>query len=265
MIGKNSIFPALVVAVVLAGCGGAERTAIQIDRLMYNNLATVTISGPNLDKGITVVAPQCTGIVEVAGGTATQRTYTCTPSTVGSMTLAVTGGGATLHSTTFYIPQPHVSLKTTMGDILIELDPTGAPISVKNFLKYVNSGFYTNLIFHRVIASFVIQAGGFDVDLVAKTPEAPIKLEVGNGLSNLRGTVAMARSGELNSATSQFYINSVDNVSLDTLGGGYAVFGKVVVGLDIVDAISGVVTGTTNSMPDVPIVPVFITSISQTQ
>ena len=259
----KSILSALVFAIFLTACGGAQRTAITADRLMYNSLATFTVSGPNLDKGIVVVSPLCTGIVELGGGTATQRTYTCTPLTVGVMAVTVTGGGTTLHSDTFTVPPPQVSIKTTMGDITLELDPVAAPISVKNLLKYVSASFYTNLIFHRVIPNFVIQAGGYDSALVAATPGTPIKLEAGNGLSNLRGTVAMARSDAADSATSQFYINTVDNVNLDTLGGGYAVFGKVVSGLQTVDAISAVVTGTSNSMSDVPVIPVVITSVTR--
>jgi peptidyl-prolyl cis-trans isomerase A (cyclophilin A) len=111
----------------------------------------------------------------------------------------------------------------------------------------------------------VIQTGGFDASLVQVTPRAPIKLEVPNGLSNLRGTVAMARTAVADSATSQFYINVVDNVSLDTLGGGYAVFGKVLTGLDTVDAISAVPTAVTGSMADVPVTAVTVLSMTQSQ
>jgi peptidyl-prolyl cis-trans isomerase A (cyclophilin A) len=251
----------------MAACGGGalETTTITPDRLMYGSVTTLVVSGINLDKGIAMVVPQCIGMTELSGGTATQRVYTCTPNAVGDISASVTGGGATLHAVKLTIPQPRVNMKTSMGDMVLELDPSKAPLSVKNFLQYVNASFYSNQIFHRVIPNFVIQTGGFDSNLVQATPRAPIKLEVPNGLSNLRGTVAMARTAVADSATSQFYINAVDNVSLDTLGGGYAVFGKVLTGLDTVDAISAVPTAVKNGMEDVPITAVVVLSMTQTQ
>jgi cyclophilin family peptidyl-prolyl cis-trans isomerase len=255
----------LLAVTVLVACGGVETTTISPSRLMYNQTATFTIEGPNLDKGITLVAPLCLNIKEAEGGEATKRTFTCTPNTVGDMTVAVTGGGSLLHSTVLKISAPQVTLKSSMGDMVLELNPKAAPLAVKNFLQYVNDGFYTNLIFHRVIAGFVIQAGGFDANLVTSTPRAAIKLEVNNGLSNVRGSLAMARTFEPDSATSQFYINTVDNLSLDTLNGGYAVFGSVVSGLATVDAIGAVPTAVSQSLADVPVTPVLILSMVQTQ
>jgi cyclophilin family peptidyl-prolyl cis-trans isomerase len=136
---------------------------------------------------------------------------------------------------------------------------------VNNFLSYVRQGFYTNTLFHRVIAGFVVQGGGYTTGLVEKTGKAePIVLEANNGLSNLRGTLAMARTSELNSATSEFYLNLVDNVALDTLNGGYAVFGKVRdEDLRVIDAIALQPTGTVNGMRDVPLSEVTITSVTQ--
>lgn len=139
--------------------------------------------------------------------------------------------------------KPVVVLDTTAGPITIELDRAKAPISVDNFLKYVDKGFYDGLIFHRVIPNFMIQGGGFTESggaLQEKKQGAlpAIKNESGNGLSNTRGTVAMARTQDPNSATSQFYINHGDNAQLDSYGGGYAVFGKVVGGMDVIDAIA---------------------------
>jgi len=139
-----------------------------------------------------------------------------------------------------------VLLKTNMGDIVIELYPDKAPKSVENFLTYVKSGFYDDTIFHRVIAGFMIQGGGFTKDLTQKKTRAPIAIESKNGLSNLRGTLAMARTGDPNSATAQFFINTVDNARLDYVSDanpGYAVFGKVIGGLDVVDKIRAVPTG----------------------
>jgi peptidyl-prolyl cis-trans isomerase A (cyclophilin A) len=163
--------------------------------------------------------------------------------------------------------KPVVVLDTSLGKITVELDPEKAPITVANFLKYVDSGFYDNTIFHRVMPDFMIQGGGMDDKLEEKPTRAPIKNESGNGLSNTRGTIAMARRPDPNSATAQFFINLFDsNKRLDNYAGGYAVFGKVTSGMDVVDAIAKVQTGTkiqpsTNqAMDDVPLKPVYIKS-----
>jgi peptidyl-prolyl cis-trans isomerase A (cyclophilin A) len=254
------------ILLTLASCGGGlAATNITADRWMYGSLTTITVDGPNLDKGITLIAPKCTGIAEVAGGTEILRTYTCTPNATGPITFSIIGGNVQLRAITHDVPAPQVTVVTTMGNIVLELDPTAAPLSVNNFLKYVNDGFYTNLIFHRVIPGFVIQGGGFDNSLTAAKTRDPIKLEVPNGLSNLRGTVAMARSAAADSATSQFYINTVDNVNLDTLGGGYAVFGKVVNGMENVERIEIVPTVSTPFFENLPQNAVIITSATQTK
>jgi peptidyl-prolyl cis-trans isomerase A (cyclophilin A)/peptidyl-prolyl cis-trans isomerase B (cyclophilin B) len=141
---------------------------------------------------------------------------------------------------------PKVLIKTSMGDITVELYPDKAPKSVENFLTYVKSGFYDGTIFHRVIAGFMVQGGGFTKDLTMKKTRAPVANESKNGLSNLRGTLAMARTADPNSATAQFFINTVDNPRLDYASDaepGYCVFGKVTAGLDIVDKIRAVPTG----------------------
>jgi len=158
---------------------------------------------------------------------------------------------------------PTVLMKTSKGDITIELDMAKAPISVKNFLSYVDAKFYDGTIFHRVIKGFMIQAGGLTADFVEKQARAPIKNESGNGLSNLRGTIAMARMEDLNSATAQFYINHVNNLSLDTYK--YAVFGKVTKGLDIVDAIAAVPTATIKGYQDAPRQTVSIISVRRVE
>ncbi len=163
-------------------------------------------------------------------------------------------------------PYPQVTMVTTKGTIVVELYPLNAPVTVANFLQYVTDGFYKNKIFHRVINNFVIQGGGFDAQLNLAANRPPIALEVCNGLSNTRGTIAMARTDVLNSATSQFFVNVADNTTLDTSGGGYAVFGKVVSGLDVVDLIKAVPTQTVNGFGDnVPITPITITSATKTQ
>ncbi|WDU63609.1 peptidylprolyl isomerase [Pseudomonas poae] len=156
---------------------------------------------------------------------------------------------------------PHVLISTTNGDIEIELDPVKAPISTKNFLAYVDKGFYTNTIFHRVIPGFMVQGGGFTQSMSQKPTDAPIKNEASNGLHNVRGTLSMARTNDPNSATSQFFINVADNAFLDPgRDAGYAVFAKVVKGMDVVDVIVNSRTTTKQGMQNVPIDPVYIKS-----
>lgn len=158
---------------------------------------------------------------------------------------------------------PVVVLETSKGNIEIELNPDKAPITVQNFLGYVDSKFFDGLIFHRVIETFMIQGGGFTPEMSQKSGKPPIENEAGNGLPNEKYTVAMARTGVVNSATSQFFINTADNAFLNhknetAQGFGYAVFGKVVAGKEIVDAIAKVKTGTKNGMADVPVETVTI-------
>jgi len=155
-----------------------------------------------------------------------------------------------------------VTLDTTMGKIVLQLDAAKAPKSVDNFVKYVKAGHYDGTVFHRVIPSFMIQGGGMTPDLKEKPTRAPIPLEARNGLDNVRGTVAMARTADPNSATSQFFINVKDNDFLNAAnsrdGNGYAVFGKVVSGMDVVDKIRAVPTGSVGPYDDVPTKPVII-------
>jgi peptidyl-prolyl cis-trans isomerase A (cyclophilin A) len=149
--------------------------------------------------------------------------------------------------------QQKVRLVTSAGDIVVEVDAERAPKSAENFLRYVKAGHYNGVIFHRVIENFMIQTGGYKPDLSEKPTLAPIPLEVGRGLSNVRGSLAMARTGDPNSATSQFFINVADNARLDDAGGGYAVFGKVVEGMDVVDQIRAVptrVVGVHGNLPE---------------
>ncbi len=160
---------------------------------------------------------------------------------------------------------PKVVLETTMGRIVLELYPDKAPKTVANFLTYVDEGFYDGTIFHRVIPGFVLQGGGYTADFRQKPTRPPIPNEADNGLSNLRGTIAMARTADPHSATSQFFINLVDNKRLDHTGKGdsqawgYAVFGKVVEGMDVVDKIARVRTGPRGPFPsDCPLETVLI-------
>lgn len=153
---------------------------------------------------------------------------------------------------------PHVVIETSLGTIVAELYADKAPATVENFLAYAETGYYDGTIFHRVISRFMIQGGGFDTEMVKKPTRAPIQNEADNGLKNLRGTLAMARTFDPHSATSQFFINQVDNVSLDHKAKngrdwGYAVFGNVVEGMDVVDAIASVKTGNLRRMPNAPL------------
>src|ERR1035437_5718066 len=157
---------------------------------------------------------------------------------------------------------PQVMLETSMGTIKIELFKEKAPITVRNFLSYAKEGHYDGLIFHRVIKDFMLQGGGMNENMEVKKPKFAIKNEATNGLLNKRGTLAMARTSVVDSATCQFFINTVDNAFLDHKGKhqdhfGYCVFGQVLDGLDVVDQIRGVKTGNKNGHSDVPLEPVF--------
>jgi len=161
---------------------------------------------------------------------------------------------------------PQVLMETSMGSIKIELFKEKAPITVRNFLSYVNEGFFDGLIFHRVISNFMVQGGGMDESMQSKKTKFAIKNEAANGLSNKRGTLAMARTSVVDSATAQFFINVADNAFLDYRGKtpdlfGYAVFGQVVDGMEVVEAIRQVKTGSKGGHSDVPLEPVFIKSV----
>ncbi|RMD73472.1 MAG: peptidyl-prolyl cis-trans isomerase [Lentisphaerae bacterium] len=159
-----------------------------------------------------------------------------------------------------------VLMQTSMGDMKIELDDELAPITVKNFLDYVDEGFYDGTIFHRVIPKFMIQGGGFEPGMIEKPTHPPIKNEATNGLPNKRGTIAMARTNVVDSATSQFFINQVDNDFLNYQGPsqfGYCVFGKVIEGIEVIDEIAQVKTGRHGFHDDVPLQPVVIQSVKR--
>ena len=164
---------------------------------------------------------------------------------------------------------PLVLLETTMGDITIELDIKNAPISSANFLAYVDEGYFVDTIFHRVIPNFMVQGGGVTADMKDKpNKRAPIQNEANNGLKNDRGTLAMARTGDPHSATAQFFINHADNAFLNfssetTQGWGYAVFGKVTDGMDVVDTIAKISTGNNGGHQDVPTETITITGASR--
>ena len=163
-----------------------------------------------------------------------------------------------------------ITIKTNLGVMVAELDDEKAPVTVDNFMRYVNDGFYNGTIFHRVIKSFMVQGGGYDEELNHKKTSEAIVNEAGNGLSNLRGTLSMARTGVIDSATSQFFINLRDNFFLDhkdetAQGFGYAVFGKLVEGMDVLDKVGDVETGRYFTMNDVPLENVVIEEVCEVE
>ena len=175
----------------------------------------------------------------------------------GALLATVLAGGA------WAADAPRVKFATTLGDFVVELAPDKAPKTVDNFLQYVKDKHYDGTVFHRVIEIFMVQGGGFTPDMKQKPTGAPVALEAGNGLKNEMGTIAMARTGDPNSATSQFFINVRDNPALDAPnpdGRGYAVFGKVVAGMDVISKIKVVPTGDKGPYRDVPLTPVVIKS-----
>ena len=165
------------------------------------------------------------------------------------------------------MPAAHILMTTTVGPMTLELDADNAPKTVENFLSYVSSGFYDGTIFHRVINNFMVQGGGFTADMEQKATQAPIENEANNGLKNGRGTIAMARTQDPHSATAQFFINVQDNDFLNHTtenmqGWGYAVFGKVTDGEDVLDKIRCVQTGSQAGHQDVPVEPIIIESVT---
>ena len=175
-----------------------------------------------------------------------------------------------LSTSAFGQSNPVVVMETSAGSIKIELRADLTPITVENFLRYVDNGYYDGLIFHRVISGFMVQGGGFDPDMVQKSTYDPIKNEADTGISNARGTIAMARTGVVDSATSQFFINLVNNERLDFqnsshYGYGYTAFGRVVEGMDIVDQIARVATVSQRGYQNVPLEPVVINSLKRDQ
>jgi cyclophilin family peptidyl-prolyl cis-trans isomerase len=177
--------------------------------------------------------------------------------------LVLTGGSVNAQN-----KHPRVALETSKGRIVVELDDEKAPMTVANYLAYVDDGFYAGTVFHRVIQGFMIQGGGFTAELAKKPTQAPVLNEAKNGLKNERGTIAMARTNDPHSATAQFFINTNDNDQLDHPsfdGWGYAVFGRVIEGLETLDAIAAVETGHSGGMSDVPREAVVIESAQRVE
>ncbi len=258
---------------LLSGCGGGGAdpvTGLTATNLKFGQMATLTLQGNALDNAIQVTSPACSQVILASITSAKERTALCLVGKTGTSTLTVSSASNyVVYTGTLTVPEPQVTLKTSLGNIVMELNPTAAPLTVRNLLSYVSKGFYSNTLFHRVIPGFMVQGGGFTSGMALKTDTATaIKLESQNGLLNTRGNVAMARTSVADSATSQFFINLVDNTSLNyasSTSPGYAVFGKVVSGMDVVDNMAKVTTTTVGGNANVPVADVLILSATQNQ
>ncbi len=268
---------------LLSACGGGASdfppvvTGFKVQSAQYSRTAVIYIGGNDLRSSMTVdTGGACTNPSFSSNSSTSLLVLNCTLVKVGEVPVTVKdGNGNVVYQTTVTVPKPQVTVATSSGDITLELDPTAAPITVTNFLNYVHSGYYTSTLFHRVIAGFVVQGGGYTTGLLKKPGQtAPIVLESNKGLSNLRGTIAMARLGDdpndpvgsANSATSEFFINLADNTYLDyqtAKAPGYAVFGTVLQGMTVVDDIATQPTGTVGLAKNVPLTDVTITSATQ--
>jgi peptidyl-prolyl cis-trans isomerase A (cyclophilin A) len=260
----------------LTGCGGSTApnfpvTEITVNQLKYGQLSQFTLTGNFSEHEINVLTKNCKGLALIAGGTSTSKSVTCTIGAVGPGVVSLEAkltDGTVLKSVSFDVPNPQVSMQTSLGAVVLELNPTATPLSTDNFLHYVNNKFYDNTLIHRVVTTGIFVAqGGWLTPTPAVQPgqKATIALEVNKGLSNLKGTIAMARSADLNSATSQYFFNLADNVALDTSNGGYAVFGKVVSGAEVLDAMASVKTTTAFGLADFPASNVIVLSATQTK
>jgi cyclophilin family peptidyl-prolyl cis-trans isomerase len=267
---------AMAVACLLSACGGNNDfppvvTGVKVQSAQYGKTATIYLGGKDLRSNLKVdTTGACTNPTFASNSNTDTLVLNCMVVKTGDYSLVVqTVEGVAIFSTTLNVPLPQVALITGKGSMTLELDPTLAPISTNNFLSYVNKGFYRNTLFHRIIPNFVIQGGGYTEGILKKTEQsAPIELESNKGLSNVRGSFAMARTNLPNSATSEFYINLVDNLSLDyknAANPGYAVFGKVIQGMDVADAIAAEPTGVVGGFSDVPLSEIALSLALQTK
>ena len=245
--------------------------SIKADNLMYSKTAQLTMTGYSLEKEFNVSTQNCKGLALVSGGSSTSKSVTCKVGAagVGAIRLeAKLTDGTSLMVRSFDVPNPEVTMVTNLGTLALELNPTAAPLSTDNFLQYVNDKFYDNTLIHRIVTSgiFVAQGGWLTPAPAVQAGQRPaIALEVGKGLSNLKGTIAMARAADLNSGNSQFFFNLSDNTGLDTANGGYAVFGKVISGTAVLDAMASTATSTKYGLADFPSQSVLVQSVLQSK
>ena len=269
------LFLSITLALLIAGCGGGTGfqpaiTGVKPETLQYGKSATIYLGGKDLRSNMVVdTNGACIDPSFASNSTTDMLVLNCTVKVIGNFTLTIKNeAGVVLNTTPLTVDKPQVRILTSLGNFVLELDPAAAPITVNNFLSYVNNGFYQNTLFHRVISGSMIQGGGYTAGLVKKDGlKDPIVLESNNGLTNLRGTVAMARTDVANSATSEFFINHADNgfLNYSTTNPGYAVFGKVIQGLDVVDVIASKPTAVSNVLKDVPVPVEDITITSALQ
>jgi cyclophilin family peptidyl-prolyl cis-trans isomerase len=263
----NNILKSLCVSILvltLASCGAGSSSdpappSIQTTSLSYDKQATFYVGVSSLNPGVTFSASNCSPLQSIPSNVANFLAYTCKVTSSGPLVFTGTDAkGKVIATQSFTVPNPQVLIDTNQGSFVVELNLNKAPISTINFLRYVDDGFYKDTLFHRVISNFVVQAGGFTAGPVAKPPTYDaITLESQNGLSNIRGSLAMARTTDFNSATSQFYINLKDNTNLDYVdenNPGYAVFGSVIGGLSVIDKIAAVPTDPLTERPKTDVV-----------
>lgn len=275
--GLNSAL-AVALAVTLSACGGGgspddnqQVTGIQVKALAYSQSATIDVAGFYLRSGMTAKSGACRDpVFNLEKSTPLLAVLNCTIIATGVQSLTISNSsGKVLYTGNITVPQPQVYVTTSQGSFIVELDPTAAPRTVNNFLIYSTIGYYNGTLFHRVIPGFVAQGGGYTRGLVKKPGQLGlIALESNNGLLNTRSTLAMARTSAPNSATSEFFINLVDNPSLDyksTADPGYAVFGKVVSGMDLIDKIAAQPTAPLAGFQDVPTTDITIQLVLQIQ
>jgi peptidyl-prolyl cis-trans isomerase A (cyclophilin A) len=269
-------FASLTLIALISACGGSTGfppvvTGVKVQSLQYGRTATIFIGGKDLRTSITVdTSGACTDSSFATNSSTDTLVLNCKVAQTGDWPLVLKSAeGNVIHTSTLNVPQPEVTFLTSAGNITMELNPAVAPITVNNFLSYVNTGYYRSTLFHRVIPNFVVQGGGYTTGMVKKTEQStPIELESNKGLSNVRGSLAMARTNLPNSATSEFYITLVNNVSLDyrnAANPGYAVFGKVVQGMDVVDAIAAEPTGVVGGFSDVPLADIALSLALQSK
>jgi cyclophilin family peptidyl-prolyl cis-trans isomerase len=278
-IGAPAPFVSAIAAAPAVTAGVPSVSAVISADVAYGKLSTFSVIGSNLPTSVTPSVTGCATLVNVASTSSMTRTFTCTPDGI-NVPVSVSFGGSAPYTTTISVPLPQVTLVTSLGTVVVELYPDKAPLSVKNFLSYVATNFYDNTIFHRVVAGFVTQGGGFISDttnkVAAKPPtSAAIALESNNGLSNSKYTLAMARTNLPDSATSQFYFNAANNTSLDfnvtlAAANGYAVFGKAISGTAVLDSMNAVAnstltTGTFSGLANVPTTALVLQSATRTQ
>ena len=291
---KRFFFTPLALASLLAACGGGSDgpgpvptvASVSAGAAKYSQPLVITVTGTDVNQGLTVSSPACTGMSLSNSApfvsSATTAYYRCRASALGASTVTVAraSDSVTLGSAPFSVPAPQVTMTlnagaAALGSIVFTLAPTSAPITVDNFLNYVNAGFYDGTVFHRIASNpAVVQGGGYAPITPPTVPapkpgtNPPIALEVGKGLGNAQWSVAMARLDvpQTNTATSQFFVNLLNNPSLDTANGGYAVFGAVTTGTNVVSAIAAApCTPIAGFSECVPTPNILITTAAQTQ